>query len=136
VPELLGYVFDGEVGEARNAGEVFVDFGIADVNETIAVESGAEVGQLVLSADEVRGDSGAGPQARLEAERAIGATADDAAMLFSPPNESKAQWPRRLADLDGAIDVEADQGAVVTRGQAQICSSVQLTAIGSDGECG
>ena len=45
--------------------------GVADVYETVAVKSVADIGELVLSADEVRGDSGTAPQARLEAECAI-----------------------------------------------------------------
>jgi hypothetical protein len=88
---------------------VLVDGGVADVHEAVAVEPAAHGVEMVLVAHEVDRDAVSLPKLLLIAERAVGGAAHDVAELDRPPDERERDGPRRVAGLEGAVDVEADE---------------------------
>ena len=86
-----------------------VGVAVADVVVRRRREPSAHIGQPMLEDHEVRRDAQSLPQRPLVGERPIRAAADEIAEALGRVNERDRDDARRLADLQGAVDVEADE---------------------------
>src|SRR5438309_7838231 len=105
---MRGRVAPGEP-EAGAGRVVGVEVRVADVVVGRRGKAYLEIGEPVLEHGEVGGDAEPFPEILLVAERPIRAAADEPAPPLGRPHELDGYDTRRLAALQRAVDVEADE---------------------------
>ena len=103
---------------------MLVDDGVADVDVAIGCEAGADLGQVVLAADERDIHTVALPQRVLFPAGPVRRGADHVAERGDAPREVDADRTRRIAEGHRAVDVEAHDQA---DGSAERIHGVRLT---------
>src|SRR5215831_11894092 len=108
-PGAVGRGVGAQEVEARIGGVIAIGVGVTDVVVRLCQEPRPDVGQTVLEHREVGGDAEPLPDLLLVANRPVRAGADEIAEPLGRAHEGDADDPGRLADLQGAVDVEADE---------------------------
>jgi len=86
------------------------------VEHAQAIELGRALGQAVLVTDEVGGDAGLPPYRPLLGQRAVRGAADHVTARLGCGYQGKRDRARRIACLERAVDVEAEQDPVEAQG--------------------